>query len=58
MTCSTSLRLLPEEDILDDGDDDDDPDVSIPGDLWFRTLGVISIRRGPGTREMASYTRY
>lgn len=31
-------RLLPEEDAIDDLDDDDEePDTSVPGDLWFRT---------------------
>lgn len=42
-------RLLPEEDAIDDLDDDDEPDTSLPGDLWFR------IRHG-GTPKPASYT--
>jgi hypothetical protein len=29
-------RLLPEEDALDDPDDDDQADPTLPGDLWFR----------------------
>ena len=29
-------KLLPEEDVLDDPDDDDEADSSLPGDLWFR----------------------
>jgi hypothetical protein len=28
-------RLLPEEDVLDDPDDDDESDPTLPGDLWF-----------------------
>jgi hypothetical protein len=28
--------LLPEEDALDDPDDDDEADPTLPGDLWFR----------------------
>jgi hypothetical protein len=31
-------HLLPEEDALDDPDDDDDADPTMPGDLWFRRL--------------------
>lgn len=29
-------NLLPEEDVLDDPDDDDEADPTLPGDLWFR----------------------
>lgn len=29
-------HLLPEEDVLDDPDDDDEADPTLPGDLWFR----------------------
>ena len=29
-------NLLPEEDALDDPDDDDEADPTLPGDLWFR----------------------
>lgn len=29
-------HLLPEEDVLDDPDEDDETDVTLPGDLWFR----------------------
>lgn len=28
-------NLLPEEDALDDPDDDDEADPTLPGDLWF-----------------------
>jgi hypothetical protein len=31
-----NLHLLPEEDVLDDPDEDDDADPTLPGDLWFR----------------------
>jgi hypothetical protein len=44
--------LLPEEDAIDDPDDDDETDMTIPGDLWFRTrdacpcpLGERNVRR-------------
>jgi hypothetical protein len=33
-------QLLPEEDVLDDPDDDDEADPSVPGDLWFLTGGL------------------
>lgn len=29
-------HLLPEEDVLDDPDDDDEADPTVPGDLWYR----------------------
>ena len=29
-------NLLPEEDALDDPDDDDEADPTLPGDIWFR----------------------
>ena len=31
-----SRNLLPEEDALDDPDDDDEADPTLPADLWFR----------------------
>jgi hypothetical protein len=30
-----SRRLLPEEDAIDDPDEDDEADPTVPGDLWF-----------------------
>jgi hypothetical protein len=30
------LNLLPEEDALEDPDENDDADPTVPGDLWFR----------------------
>ncbi len=33
-------QLLPEEDVLDDPDDDDEADPTVPGDLWFLTGGL------------------
>jgi hypothetical protein len=30
-----SPLLLPEEDVLDDPDDDDEADPTVPGDLWY-----------------------
>ena len=32
--------LLPEEDALDDPDEDDEADPSLPGDLWFITRAI------------------
>jgi hypothetical protein len=29
-------HLLPEEDALEDPDDDDEADPTLPGDLWYR----------------------
>jgi hypothetical protein len=45
----TIPHLLPEEDALDDPDDDDEADPSLPGDLWFHSRRVS----GP---NCASYT--
>jgi len=42
-------NLLPEEDALDDPDDDDDADPTLPGDLWFRRrrpVGMNTCMRG------------
>lgn len=36
-------HLLPEEDAIDDADDDDEADPTVPGDLWYR---VASLARG------------
>jgi hypothetical protein len=33
-------HLLPEEDVIDDPDDDDEADATVPGDLWFLTEGL------------------
>ena len=30
-----SANLLPEEDAIDDPDDDDEADPTLPGDLWY-----------------------
>ena len=38
------IQLLPEEDVLEDPDDDDEADPTLPGDLWFR-LGRSTLRR-------------
>jgi hypothetical protein len=42
-------QLLPEEDAIDDPDDDDDFDPTIPSDLWFRRVsgetGALWVRR-------------
>lgn len=43
---SSSIALLPEEDVLDDPDDDDESDPLTPGDLWFRR----TLRRQEGWR--------
>ncbi len=45
-----TLRLLPEEDAIDDlEEDDDEADPTLPGDLWFHSRRVS----GP---NCASYT--
>jgi hypothetical protein len=44
-------NLLPEEDALDDPDDDDEADPSLPGDLWFRSKSRVAIK--PDVRGMA-----
>jgi hypothetical protein len=42
-------NLLPEEDALDDPDDDDEADPTLPGDLWFRgRLPGLQMTRGCG----------
>ena len=40
------LNLLPEEDALDDPDDDDEADPTLPGDLWFRDRLRALVKRG------------
>ena len=51
-------QLLPEEDVLDDPDDDDDADPTLPGDLWFRhrlpALTEPGARRRAGERVVYS----
>jgi hypothetical protein len=38
-----NVTLLPEEDALDELDEDDGADPTVPGDLWFRQRqGAIS----------------
>jgi len=37
-------NLLPEEDALDDSDDDDEADPSLPGDLWFRNKSRVAMK--------------
>ena len=40
-------NLLPEEDALDDPDDDEEADPTLPGDLWFRgRLSGLQMTRG------------
>jgi hypothetical protein len=43
MMLVSHLRLLPEEDSLDEADDDDIADPTVPGDLWF---SVARLRNG------------
>jgi hypothetical protein len=52
-------HLFPEEDALDDPDDDDETDPSLPGDLWFRReLRAAMMRRVSGrTPEGVVYSR-
>lgn len=35
-----SQHLLPEEDAIDDPDEDDEADPTVPGDLWYRQLAA------------------
>ncbi len=39
-------NLLPEEDALDDPDDDDEADPTLPGDLWFRRQSPSALKTG------------
>jgi hypothetical protein len=50
-------NLLPEEDALDDPDDDDEADPTLPGDLWFISQSR-ALRRwtSAGEPEGPSYT--
>jgi hypothetical protein len=38
-------NLLPEEDALDDPNDDDEADPTLPGDLWFRRRMPSALKR-------------
>ena len=52
-----NLNLLPEEDVLDDPDDDDEADPTLPGDLWFRHGPLTATSQCFGERaQNASYT--
>jgi len=51
-------KLLPEEDALDDPDDDDEADPTLPGDLWFRRRPCAAMEIDAfGRPQVASYTR-
>jgi len=41
-------NLLPEEDALDDPDDDEEADPTLPGDLWFRHEFRVAMKAGVG----------
>jgi hypothetical protein len=43
-------NLLPEEDALDDPDDDDEADPTLPGDLWFLSRSRSATQAGLGGR--------
>src|SRR5688500_5136523 len=43
-------HLLPEEDALDDPDDDDEVDPTLPGDLWFRRQMRAALKTAAGER--------
>ena len=52
-------NLLPEEDAIDDPDDDDEADPTLPGDLWFRSNSRAAMKsdvRGKATRPVV-YSR-
>jgi hypothetical protein len=38
-------HLLPEEDALDDPEDDDEADPTLPGDLWFRHRSPSALKK-------------
>jgi hypothetical protein len=42
--------LLPEEDALDDPNDDDEADPTLPGDLWFHSQSRAATKTGVGGR--------
>ncbi len=50
------LNLLPEEDALDDLDEDDEADPTVPGDLWFRGLAarIAMTERWKGRRILTA----
>jgi hypothetical protein len=50
--------LLPEEDVLDDPDEDDEADPTLPGDLWFLRDDSTAVlpRSAAGRSSAASYT--
>jgi hypothetical protein len=58
MTCAWTHNLLPEEDALDDPEEDDETDLTLPGDLWFRAGRSADSLRDvpPGPLTSASYT--
>ena len=39
-------NLLPEEDAIDNPDDDDEADPTLPGDIWFRSQSRPTLKRG------------
>jgi hypothetical protein len=43
-------NLLPEEDALDDPNDDDEADPTLPGDLWFLNESRAARKTGIGGR--------
>ena len=51
-------NLLPEEDALDDPDDDDEADPTLPGDLWFRQglPAALKIRARERAQEHVVYS--
>lgn len=50
------MNLLPEEDALDDLEEDDEADPTVPGDLWFRGLvaRIAMKERWKGRRILAA----
>jgi hypothetical protein len=50
-------HLLPEEDVLDEPDDDDEADPTLPGDLWFR-LRLPAVTEAGAHRRAAEHVVY
>ena len=54
MKPSLPYRLLPEEDAVDEADEETDPDLTVPGDLWFVLVSLQCRGQKPGKRVVYS----
>jgi hypothetical protein len=55
MSSYHSGNLLPEEDAIDDPEDEDEADPTIPGDLWFRFPASSRSTEPRGTRRILAF---